>query len=97
MLQGTHHPLHKKPVTAYDHFMYVVAVISPFVTVPQFLDVWTRRNVEGLSLFTWGAYSIVAFLWLFYWKEHNKLWIFFGHIIILLLNLGIVAAIILYS
>lgn len=96
MSQGMNH-FHKKPVTPFDHLMYVVAVVAPLLTVPQFLDVWIRKDVSGLSLFTWSAYAVMSFLWLLYWKEHHKTWILLGHIIILLLNSGIVLGILLYK
>ncbi|OGH02516.1 MAG: hypothetical protein A2798_02615 [Candidatus Levybacteria bacterium RIFCSPHIGHO2_01_FULL_37_17] len=98
MSQGINHfHGHKKPVTPFDHLMYAVALIAPLLTVPQFLDVWIRKDASGLSLFTWSAYTVMSFLWLLYWKEHHKTWILLGHIIILLLNAGIVLGILIYG
>ncbi|OGH11448.1 MAG: hypothetical protein A3B38_01360 [Candidatus Levybacteria bacterium RIFCSPLOWO2_01_FULL_36_13] len=93
MLQGMHQHLHKKPVSLFDHIMYIVAFLGPLFTIPQFLQVWTKQDVAGLSFTTWGAYTISSFLWLFYWKEHHKTWIFFSQILIFTLNLGIVSGI----
>lgn len=97
MLQGTHHHPHKKPVSALDHFMYAVAFLSPLFTLPQFYDIWVKRDVAGVSLTTWGAYTVSSFLWLLYWKEHNEMWILISQVLIFALNLGIVAGILLYS
>lgn len=97
MLQGTHQHPHKKPVTPFDHLMQLVAFLAPFLTIPQFLDIMTTKNVSGLSITTWGGYTIVSVLWVFYWKEHHQKWIFVSQVMISLLNAGILAGILLYS
>ncbi len=98
MSQGMHHYHdHKKPVTLLDHIMYGIALIGPLFTVPQFLDVWVKQDVSGLSLFTWSAYALFSFLWLLYWIEQHKTVILIGHVIILFLNIGIVLGIFLFS
>ena len=93
MLQGTHHHPHKKPLSGFDHLMYVVAFVAPLFTVPQFFDLWTTKDASGLSLPTWGAYAISSLLWLFYWREHKEKWIVMSQLIIVVLNAGIVAGI----
>jgi uncharacterized protein with PQ loop repeat len=76
--------------------MYVVAFAAPFFTVPQFVEIWTTKNTSGLSLVTWAAYTVVSFLWLLYWKEHEEKWILISQSLIVLLNAGILAGILLY-
>ena len=97
MLQGTHQHPHKKPITLLDHIIYVVAFMAPLFTVPQFYEIWTRRDASGVSIITWGAYTISSFLWLLYWKEHKEKWIRFSQTLIFLLNVGIVFGILLYG
>jgi uncharacterized protein with PQ loop repeat len=97
MLQGTHHHPHKKPITGLDHVMYAVALLSPFVTVPQVIDIWTNKDASGLSVFTWGAYTLISFMWILYWREHQEKWILVSQILIVILNAGVLLGILVYS
>src|SRR5690349_891168 len=97
MLQGTHHHPHKKPITVIDHLMYLIAFLSPVLTVPQFLDIWANKNASGLSALTWGGYTVASFFWLFYWREHNEKWILISQIVIFLLNAGVFVGILMFT
>jgi len=97
MLQGTHNHPHKNPKSKLDHLMYFVAFLSPLLTFPQFYRIWTTKDVAGVSLLTWAAYSTTSFLWLLYWREHKEKWIIICQSCILALDIGIVIGVILFS
>lgn len=97
MLQGLHFHTHKKPITPFDHIMHSVAFISPIMTIPQFYDIWVHRQVAGVSLTSWTAWTVTSFLWLLYWREHHEIPILVSQILIVILNIGIVIGIILYK
>jgi uncharacterized protein with PQ loop repeat len=49
------------------------SVITMLMTVPQVVTVWTGAVVRGVSLPTWLAYLLSAFLWLVYGiKKRDK-------------------------
>ena len=58
-----HHTLSR---TIFDDGMYVVAIVSPAMTIPQALLIWTHHQTAGLSLPTWIAYTFVSIAWLTY-------------------------------
>lgn len=50
----------------FDRLMYGIALIAPVMTLPQLYQVWWQKQVEGVSLLTWGGYAGVSGLWFFY-------------------------------
>jgi uncharacterized protein with PQ loop repeat len=43
-----------------------LSVVTMLMTVPQVVAVWSSRGPSGVSVVSWGAYLIVACLWLVY-------------------------------
>lgn len=70
---GLHH-FHKREKTShtnkfvgfFEHFIYVVAIIIPLMTIPQVLKIWINKSAQDVSLITWSAYSFSALCWLTY-------------------------------
>ncbi len=70
-----HHPLHKiKKVknSSIDHVISVIAIISPFSLTPQIIQIFTTKNVEGISLITWLISIAISFIWLAYGMRHKE-------------------------
>ena len=44
----------------------VLSFVTMVMTVPQVVSVWSSRGPSGVSVISWSAYLIVAFLWLVY-------------------------------
>lgn len=44
----------------------VLSVVTMALTVPQVVAVWRSRGPSGVSVISWGAYLVVACLWLVY-------------------------------
>ncbi len=44
----------------------VLSVVTMAMTVPQVVAVWRSRGPSGVSVLSWGAYLVVACLWLVY-------------------------------
>jgi uncharacterized protein with PQ loop repeat len=44
----------------------VLSFVTMLMTVPQVVAVWASRGPSGVSVISWGAYLIVACLWLVY-------------------------------
>lgn len=52
--------------TNLERLALVVAIIEPFSTLPQIIDVYTSRNVESLSLLSWVLFVVASLVWLAY-------------------------------
>jgi len=70
---GLHH-YHKRKRTSptnkfvrfFDHFIYIVAIVIPLMTIPQVLMIWINKSAQDVSLITWSAYLFSALCWLTY-------------------------------
>ncbi|MBI2151364.1 hypothetical protein HYU21_01405 [Candidatus Woesearchaeota archaeon] len=52
---------HPKPLFRFiDHLMIIMAVAAPLATVPQIYKVWIEQNTQGVSLLSWGMYSLIG-------------------------------------
>jgi uncharacterized protein with PQ loop repeat len=65
-----HH--HTKSTKRIDTLIYIAAILQPLFTIPQIYTVWILQTVEGVSLATWGLYTIFNFLWLWYAVVHKE-------------------------
>lgn len=54
-----------------DHFAVPIAIITSFVTVPQVWNVWVLRQVEGVSLLTFGLFFVGNLFWFSYGLHHS--------------------------
>ena len=79
-----------------DKFMYFVALLAPFMTIPQLINVWSSDNVEGISLFTWGGFACVSVMWFIYALKHNEKPLMLTHFLLFVLNVSIVAGVLLH-
>ncbi len=43
----------------------MAAIATPIMTLPQLSKAWSANN-QGASVVTWGAYVIIAIVWLLY-------------------------------
>jgi len=48
-----------------DKLVYIAAIATPIMTLPQLFRAWSRDN-GGVSAVTWGAYVVIAVIWLLY-------------------------------
>lgn len=55
-----------------DVLIYPVAIISPVMTIPQLVDVWTHKTVVSVSLVTWASYAFVSAFWFLYGIHHKE-------------------------
>lgn len=53
-------------MTAFDLVIFVAAIVAPIMTVPQLYKIWSDKQVAGVSVQTWTAYSIISLVWVAY-------------------------------
>ena len=97
---GYHHIRRKKNAkgekdNAMDKFMYVVALIAPFMTIPQLISAWSS-DTQGISLITWGGFACVSAMWFIYALKHNEKPLMITHSLLFVLNVSIVAGVLLH-
>ena len=80
-----------------DDLMYVVAIIAPVMTIPQLMQVWVRKQSQGVSLLTWGAYAGVSVLWLIYAIIHKEKPVILSQFLMLILDFLIVIGVLFYK
>lgn len=57
----------------FDDGMYIVALVTPILTIPQLLTIWVQHQTGGVSQLTWGAYAVMSGIWLIYGLlQHQK-------------------------
>ena len=70
------HPVHKRHDSlfhkALNAVIIVVATASPLITLPQLFDIYTKKNVAGVSPITWIAYVFTATIWFAYGIIHRE-------------------------
>lgn len=82
----------KTKATAIDKWVYFAVVFGPLMTLPQVYDIWYAGKTEA-SAITWGAYTIIAVIWLLYGIKHKTKPIIAVQSIWILLDLAIVIGI----
>ena len=63
------HPNHK--IRFIDNLIYFFAIIIPLMTIPQIWIIWVNKSAQDMSLVTWGAFLVSAFVWLTYSIVHK--------------------------
>ena len=47
-------------------FIYLVGVLGPIMTIPQVMKIWGEQEAAGVSVISWGAYSLISIFWIIY-------------------------------
>lgn len=51
--------------------MLVASILSPLSAVPQIVQIYTTRNVVGLSLLSWLGWGLIGLVFLAYGISHG--------------------------
>ncbi len=93
---------HRKKITKrdkkhpfFDKMIYFIALVGPIMTIPQIINVWTNKNPEGVSIYTWGSYFIINIIWFYYGYVHRDKTIMFAYTLWMIANGLVVAGLVL--
>lgn len=87
---------HPHPWFAFlDKLVFLFAIVSPLMTVPQVVQIWHTQSAAGVSLPTWGTYTLASIVWLAYGLTHRDPHIILGNTLFVGLN-GTVVGLALY-
>jgi len=87
---------HRKIYKLFSAFAYCAAILSPLFTLPQLFQIWQQKNVQGLSLLTWGGYTLGSLLWCSYGILHKEKPIIITNLMLFIIYLAIVVGIFIY-
>jgi len=73
-----------------------MSIFTLLMTVPQIYAIWASRQAAGVSLLSWAAYWISAFVWFVYGVRQRDLNIYLPCVGWLLLDGAVVVGIIVY-
>ena len=80
----------KKAPAAIDRLVYVAVFAGPAMTLPQLYSIWVQHR-RGVSLISWVAYMLVAFIWVIYGIKHRERAVILVNLIWLVMDFLIVA------
>ena len=64
--------LKKESGHLFDKFIVPLALITPFMTIPQVISVWVKGNIDGVSILTWLGYALGSGFWVIYGIIHKE-------------------------
>lgn len=80
-----------------DKIIFLAAVVGPIMTIPQIINIWVQKSTEGVSLYTFGSYLLLNFVWLYYGLVHRDRAIIFAYLMWILANSTVVIGLLLYG
>ncbi len=54
-----------------DKMIYFVGISGPIMAIPQLYNIWTEKNISGVSPITWFAFLFIAMFWIAYGIMHK--------------------------
>lgn len=78
-----HHPQHKIRKVNPDYIdsaMSLIAIVSPLTIIPQIIQIYQTKDVEGISLITWVFSVLTSLTWIIYGFHHKDKPIIFNSI-----------------
>ena len=75
----------------------VIAVVYPLTAIPQLFEIWIHRNVQGVSVITWGMFLLFTIPIIIYCllKKETKLVLMYS--IWLVIYVAVISGVMIYS
>ena len=80
-----------------DNLTSLMTIITPILTLPQLINIWFYREVQGVSLITWLMYLSAAIIWLLYGILHKEKRITVLNSLLVIINGFIVIGILIFG
>jgi len=82
--------------STFDVGMYLVALVTPLLTVPQLVIIWSSHQTQGISVITWGAYAAASGLWLIYALLRKQKQLIVTQLLLFILDFAVVLGVYIY-
>lgn len=57
-----------------EDLLYFIALIGPIMTIPQAYLIWSSKEANGLSIYTWITYFSLSIFWFMHgWRLKDRL------------------------
>lgn len=80
-----------------DRALYILAILMPFFTASQVIQIWWHQSAQDVSLIAWSSYLFSSFVWIMYGIVHKEKPIIFTNAINLLINFFVVTGTVIYG
>ena len=90
------YPHSRKFVRCFDKFLLFVAVISPFLVLPQILKIYVEHDASGVSALSWGLFAFFNIPWVGYGILHKDKPIVVGYSLWFVANVIVVIGALIY-
>ena len=80
-----------------DKLVYAVSILVLALTIPQIYNIWFGKNAAGVSIISWGAYTLSAAVWTFYGIIHKDKPIIITSTVWILFDIAIVIGTLIYG
>ena len=87
----------KRDKKTLDKLTYVIGILIPIFTIPQAINVLFLKEVEGVSLITWGFYLVSSSLFAIFGFIHREKLLIFTYTPLVIIEILIIVGIIIHS
>ncbi len=79
-------PSPKKWLKFLDQLIYLAGIAAPILVIPQAIEVWINKNADGVSILSWGGFTVSSIIWLIYGVAHKEKPLIIMYIGLLIMN-----------
>lgn len=90
------YPNPRKLIRWLDKILVIVAIVGPLFSIPQIFQIFWYKQAEGVSAFSFGAFSLFNILWIFYGAVHKDKPILITYVLWFIVNLIITIGAVIY-
>lgn len=55
-----------------DRLAITVGILTAAFNLPQLLQIWVNKNIEGVSLISWAGFTVTSLFWFCYALFHKE-------------------------
>lgn len=66
------YPSRNKFKRNYDKLIYGLAILCPFLNLPQLFKILIEKSAEGVSAISWFSFSVISLMWFIYGFIHKE-------------------------
>ena len=87
----------KRVASRLDALVYAVAITGMLVTLDQVRLIWIDHNAAGVSLLTWGFYTVSSCVWCGYGRIHKDNVLFLTSALWIIINGTVALGVMIYG
>jgi uncharacterized protein with PQ loop repeat len=97
-----HHQKHISKIkrhqkSSFDYIVYFFTIATPLFELPQAITIFAKHDAGSVSIYTWGFFLIDNVVWIIYALRRRLMPLLVTSILYLVIEIGVVVGIVLYS